>query len=102
MKIRLSLIVFSDYVTYYPGSGAPITNAAIGGHVEIVNYLLERGAGPDLPEEGIAPRGHALHSAVVCEQTEIIKLLLEHGAPIQMLKLKVPPMGRQTRTQRNR
>src|SRR6476620_4497793 len=25
----------SDYVTYYPGSGAPIKNAAIGGHIEI-------------------------------------------------------------------
>ncbi|HEY6977681.1 MAG TPA: ankyrin repeat domain-containing protein [Chitinophagaceae bacterium] len=70
----------SDYVTYYPGSGAPIKNAAIGGHIEIVKLLLERGADPNLPEEGIAPRGHALHSAVVYEHTEIVKLLLEHGA----------------------
>jgi len=70
----------SDYITYYPGSGAPIKNAAIGGHIEIVKLLLERGADPNLPEEGIAPRGHALHSAVVYGHTEIVKLLLEHGA----------------------
>ncbi len=70
----------ADYVTYYAGSGAPIKNAAIGGHIEIVKLLLERGADPNLPEEGIAPRGHALHSAVVNGHIEIVKLLLEHGA----------------------
>jgi ankyrin repeat protein len=42
--------------------------------------LLERGADPNLPEEHIAPRGHALHSAVVNGHIEIVKLLLEHGA----------------------
>jgi ankyrin repeat protein len=70
----------SDYVSYYPGSGAPIKNAAIGGHIDIVKLLLERGADPNLPEEGIAPRGQALHSAVVYGHLEIVKLLLEHGA----------------------
>ncbi len=55
----------SDYGTYYPGSGAPIKNAAIGGHIEIVKLLLERGEDPNLPEKGIAPKGHALHSAVI-------------------------------------
>ncbi|HXJ71664.1 MAG TPA: ankyrin repeat domain-containing protein, partial [Candidatus Dormibacteraeota bacterium] len=40
----------------------------------------ERGADPNLPEEGIAPRGHALHSAVVRGHIEIVKLLLAHGA----------------------
>lgn len=70
----------SDYVTYYVGSGAPIKNAAAGGHIEIVKLLLERGADPNLPEEGIAPRGHALYSAVANRHYEIAKLLLEHGA----------------------
>jgi ankyrin repeat protein len=70
----------SDYVSYYAGSGAPIKNAATGGHIEIVKLLLEHGADPNLPEEGIAPQGHALHSAVVNGHTEIVKLLLEHGA----------------------
>jgi ankyrin repeat protein len=70
----------SDYGGYYTGCGAPIKNAAAGGHLEIVQLLLERGADPNLPEEGIAPDGHALHSAVVNGHIEIVRLLLEHGA----------------------
>jgi ankyrin repeat protein len=70
----------SDYNSYYLGCGAPIKNAAAGGHLEIVKLLLERGADPNLPEEGIAPRGHALYSAVYNGHHEIAKLLLEHGA----------------------
>jgi ankyrin repeat protein len=70
----------SEYVTYYLGSGAPLRNAAARGHMEIVKLLLERGAGPNLREEGIAPHGHALYSAVANGHYEIAKLLLEHGA----------------------
>lgn len=70
----------SEYVTYYPGSGAPLKNAALAGHIHIVKLLLEHGADPNLPEEGIAPMGHALHSAVVYNHIDIVRLLLEHGA----------------------
>jgi ankyrin repeat protein len=70
----------SDYCGYYIGSGAPLKNAAARGHMEVVRLLLERGADPNLPEEGIAPRGHALYSAVANRHYEIAKLLLEHGA----------------------
>src|SRR5262249_43478993 len=70
----------SEYVTYYLGSGAPLKNAAARGHINIVKLLLERGADPNLPEEGIAPRGHALYSAVYNGHYEIARLLLEHGA----------------------
>jgi ankyrin repeat protein len=70
----------SDYVTYYVGSGSPLRNAAAKGHIEIVRLLLERGADPNLREEGIAPHGHALYSAVYNGHFETAKLLLEHGA----------------------
>jgi ankyrin repeat protein len=70
----------SDYVTYYLGSGTPLRNAAARGHIDIVRFLLERGADPNVPEEGIAPKGHALYSAVYNRHFEVAKLLLEHGA----------------------
>ena len=63
----------SNDVTYYVGSGSPLKNAASRGHIEIVKLLLKHGADPNLPEEGIAPRGHALHSAVVNGHIEIVK-----------------------------
>ena len=48
--------------------------------MEIVKLLLERGADPNLPEEGIEPRGHALHSAVVRGHIEkyIFTLFVSH------------------------
>jgi ankyrin repeat protein len=70
----------SDYVTYYAGSGTPLRNAAGGGHLEIVRLLLAHGADPNLREEGMAPRGHALYSAAANGHHEIAQLLLEAGA----------------------
>lgn len=70
----------SDCNTGYPGSGSALTNAATGGQMEIVQLLLQRGADPNLPEEGNAPQGKALYSAVMRGHIEIAKLLLEHGA----------------------
>ncbi|HEX9106281.1 MAG TPA: ankyrin repeat domain-containing protein [Longimicrobiales bacterium] len=70
----------SDYVSYYACSGTPLPNAARGGHIDVVRLLLEHGADPNLPEEHIAPRGHALYSAVYNDHMEIARLLLEKGA----------------------
>ena len=55
-------------------------NAAGGGHLEIVKLLLQHGADPNLREEGMAPHGHALYSAVYNGHFEIARFLLEHGA----------------------
>ncbi|HEV8357244.1 MAG TPA: ankyrin repeat domain-containing protein [Gemmatimonadales bacterium] len=65
---------------YYLGGGTPLRNAAAGGHMGIVQLLLAHGADPNLPEEGIAPRGHALYSAVYHGHHEVAGLLLQHGA----------------------
>jgi ankyrin repeat protein len=65
---------------YYLGAGAPLSNAAAVGRLDIVQLLLEHGADPNLPEEQYAPKGKALYSAVYHGHYEIAKLLLERGA----------------------
>ena len=85
----------SEYSTYYVGSGSPINNAAARGHIEIVRLLLDRGADPNLLEEGIAPDGHALYSAAANGHHDIARLLLDHGAsPNQAVESSADALSR--------
>lgn len=70
----------NGYQSYYPGCGAPLKNACVRGDLELVRYLLDAGADPNLPEPEIAPQGHALMTAVSQGHHEIAALLLERGA----------------------
>lgn len=58
---------------------SPLYHAARGGHLEVVRRLLERGADPNLPEEG-AGGGRALFAASGRGDIDIMQLLLGHGA----------------------
>jgi ankyrin repeat protein len=62
------------------GSGTPLAHAAGRGHLEVVRLLLERGADPNVPEEGNAPHGRALYASVYNRHVDVARLLLEHGA----------------------
>src|SRR6185436_6607377 len=64
--------------SYY--TGLPLVNAARGGHLEAVKFLLERGANPNEAEPGFAPWGGSLLAAVGGKHLEIARLLLDHGA----------------------
>jgi RNA polymerase sigma factor (sigma-70 family) len=70
----------NEYNSYYTGSGSVLSNAAAGNHLDIVRLLLERGADPNFPQEGIAPHGGALYAAVGQDNYEMAKLLLDRGA----------------------
>jgi RNA polymerase sigma factor (sigma-70 family) len=70
----------SETRTGYGGNGTPLANAASGGHMEIVKFLLARGADPNVPLEHMAPHGSPLYAAVTNGDYEMAKLLLEHGA----------------------
>lgn len=69
-----------EHEGYYLGAGAPLSNAAAAGRMDIVQLLLDHGADPNLPEEQYAPKGKALYEAVYRGHYEIAKLLLERGA----------------------
>jgi ankyrin repeat protein len=69
-----------EHEGYYPPAGAPLSNAAAAGRIDIVQLLLDSGADPNLPEEQYAPKGKALYSAVYHGHYEIARLLLERGA----------------------
>jgi len=58
---------------------SPLSYASQRGHLHIVRLLLERGADPNIAEDG-APDGLALYLACVGNHLDVARLLLEHGA----------------------
>jgi RNA polymerase sigma factor (sigma-70 family) len=68
--------------------GHSLTAAATGGHVEVVQMLLDAGQHPEAPEdrstsedEVITKRGEPLYQAAGRGHLEVCRLLLERGAP---------------------
>ena len=66
---------------YAPDGFQPIGLAAFFGHAPVVAYLLGRGAQPDAPSQNHM-RVRPLHSAVAGRRTDIVALLLDHGADV--------------------
>ena len=59
------------------GGSTPLSNAALYGHLDIVDFLIERGAYVEATnEDGNTP----LHVAAFLCRTEIVKTLLENGS----------------------
>lgn len=58
---------------------SPLTLAARSGYLHIVEWLLDHGADPNLPED-CAPEGRALYDACCANDLPVARLLLERGA----------------------
>ena len=69
------------------------TLAAHGGHVELVEFLLEQGADPNAAEAGFAP----LHEAVMRNDLRMASALLAHGADPNQRLLTWTPTRRASR-----
>ena len=57
---------------------SPLSEASILGYLDLVNYLLSKGASLSLPKD-LDP---VLHSAVRSNKVEVVKVILAAGAPI--------------------
>lgn len=63
----------------WSGGSTPLHKATARGHVEVVKYLLSKGADPNVKDgEGASP----LRSAVMKENAEVARLLIEGGASV--------------------
>jgi ankyrin repeat protein len=67
-----------DVNTLNDFGGSPLSEAASLGYVDLVKYLLSVGGKLQLPEQ----KESVLHAAVRSGSTELVKLILDAGAPV--------------------
>ena len=83
-----------DVDTGKESGNTPLLNAVRGGHLEIVELLIARGADPDAGkyrDRGAAGKGKGLKTAIFAtDKIEVMKLLIAAGAD---LDYKVAPPG---------
>jgi RNA polymerase sigma factor (sigma-70 family) len=73
----------------------PLSAAVEGGHRDIVRFLLDQGADPNLREGCACPKGSALMTASVNDEVEVARMLLEAGAdPNAEIDSSGTPTGR--------
>ncbi len=66
-----------------PDGFQPLGLAAFFGHADVAEYLIHAGAVVDSPSHNplkVMP----LHSAAAGSRTEVVKLLIQHGAPVNV------------------
>jgi len=66
---------------YAPDGFQPLGLAAFFGHIDVVEFLLSKGAEVNSPSRN-PMRVMPLHSAIANKHTDIVKLLLDHGADV--------------------
>jgi ankyrin repeat protein len=66
---------------YAPDGFQPLGLAAFFGHAGLVEFLLEKGTQVNSPSR-TSMRVMPLHSAIANRRTEIVRLLLDHGADV--------------------
>tara|TARA_B100000470_G_scaffold58792_1_gene44329 strand:- start:548 stop:1282 length:735 start_codon:yes stop_codon:yes gene_type:complete len=71
---------------------SPAMMAVHGGNSELLDYLLENGADPDLNRSGQT----ALHDAVLRGNPEAVKVLIKHGADLEAVLESPTPTRRQS------
>ena len=71
---------------------SPAMMAVHGGNSELLDYLLENGADPDLNGSGQT----ALHDAVLRGNPEAVKILIKHGADLEAVLESPTPTRRQS------
>jgi ankyrin repeat protein len=89
------LVTRSAVAQYYDDKGASLLRAAYGGNREIVAQLIENGLDVNAHDPyGVTP----LYLAVENGQMETVKLLLVHGANVNVIPKPNVPAGRPSMT----